>query len=184
MATPWSWRRSVGDVTGFTPSMKTSLEVLSSDVGRLELPRRARGRRSIGRLTSLATDRGDVPQRRRLLLPHKRQFSDLEVEHELRARSLRHADDVCLSCAFLTFHQAPNVRPIAPGARYLAASMAISSRPRPASACAGPGGTDRGRRTGEKGFGTGLIERACPHELAGEVEPNYAPEGLRCEIVF
>jgi two-component system CheB/CheR fusion protein len=37
---------------------------------------------------------------------------------------------------------------------------------------------------GEKGFGTRLIERACTYELEGEVELNYAPEGLRCEVVF
>jgi two-component system CheB/CheR fusion protein len=39
-------------------------------------------------------------------------------------------------------------------------------------------------RTGEKGFGTRLIERACTHELDGEVELEYAPSGLRCEVVF
>ena len=37
---------------------------------------------------------------------------------------------------------------------------------------------------GEKGFGTRLIERACTYELEGEVELDYAPEGLRCEVVF
>ncbi len=36
----------------------------------------------------------------------------------------------------------------------------------------------------EKSFGTRLIERACTHELDGEVELNYAPEGLRCEVIF
>jgi two-component system, chemotaxis family, CheB/CheR fusion protein len=36
----------------------------------------------------------------------------------------------------------------------------------------------------EQGFGTRLIERACAHELDGKVELNYAPEGLRCELVF
>jgi two-component system, chemotaxis family, CheB/CheR fusion protein len=36
----------------------------------------------------------------------------------------------------------------------------------------------------ERGFGTRLIERACAHELDGQVELNYAPEGLRCELVF
>jgi two-component system CheB/CheR fusion protein len=37
---------------------------------------------------------------------------------------------------------------------------------------------------GEKGFGTRLIERACTYELEGEVELDYAPDGLRCELVF
>ena len=37
---------------------------------------------------------------------------------------------------------------------------------------------------GEKGFGTRLIERACTYELEGEVELDYAPGGLRCEVVF
>ena len=36
----------------------------------------------------------------------------------------------------------------------------------------------------EKGFGTRLIERACTYELEGEVELQYAPDGLCCEIVF
>ena len=36
----------------------------------------------------------------------------------------------------------------------------------------------------EKGFGTRLIERACTYELEGEVELDYPPEGLRCEMVF
>jgi two-component system, chemotaxis family, CheB/CheR fusion protein len=36
----------------------------------------------------------------------------------------------------------------------------------------------------EKSFGTRLIERACTHELDGEVELKYAPEGLRCELLF
>jgi two-component system CheB/CheR fusion protein len=35
-----------------------------------------------------------------------------------------------------------------------------------------------------KSFGTRLIERACTHELEGEVELDYAPSGLRCELVF
>jgi two-component system, chemotaxis family, CheB/CheR fusion protein len=39
-------------------------------------------------------------------------------------------------------------------------------------------------RPRQKGFGTRLIERACTHELDGEVELNYAPEGLRCELLF
>jgi two-component system CheB/CheR fusion protein len=34
------------------------------------------------------------------------------------------------------------------------------------------------------GFGTRLIERACEYELEGEVELNYAPSGLSCELVF
>jgi two-component system CheB/CheR fusion protein len=37
---------------------------------------------------------------------------------------------------------------------------------------------------GEKGFGTRLIERACAYELEGEVELDYAPSGLSCELVF
>jgi two-component system, chemotaxis family, CheB/CheR fusion protein len=36
----------------------------------------------------------------------------------------------------------------------------------------------------EKGFGTRLIERACTYELEGEVELEYAPAGLCCEVVF
>jgi PAS domain S-box-containing protein len=36
----------------------------------------------------------------------------------------------------------------------------------------------------KRGFGTRLIERACSHELEGEVELDYAPGGLRCELVF
>jgi two-component system CheB/CheR fusion protein len=35
-----------------------------------------------------------------------------------------------------------------------------------------------------RGFGTRLIERACEYELEGEVELNYAPSGLSCELVF
>jgi two-component system, chemotaxis family, CheB/CheR fusion protein len=35
-----------------------------------------------------------------------------------------------------------------------------------------------------KGFGTRLIERACAYELGGEVELNYPPDGLSCELVF
>ena len=61
------------------------------------------------------------------------------------------------------------------------------------------GGDDRSRRVrlqwqerngpraeppGETGFGTKLIERACSYELDGEVELDYAPEGLTCEVVF
>lgn len=37
---------------------------------------------------------------------------------------------------------------------------------------------------GEKGFGTELMERACTYELDGEVELDYALEGLSCGIVF
>jgi two-component system CheB/CheR fusion protein len=37
---------------------------------------------------------------------------------------------------------------------------------------------------GEKGFGTQLIERACAYELEGEVELDYAPEGLTCVVMF
>jgi PAS domain S-box-containing protein len=36
----------------------------------------------------------------------------------------------------------------------------------------------------EKGFGLQLIERACNYELEGEVELDYAPEGLTCVVVF
>jgi two-component sensor histidine kinase len=36
----------------------------------------------------------------------------------------------------------------------------------------------------EKGFGTRLIEGACTHELEGEVELDYTPNGLRCEVTF
>jgi two-component system, chemotaxis family, CheB/CheR fusion protein len=36
----------------------------------------------------------------------------------------------------------------------------------------------------EKGFGMRLIERACTYELEGEVELNYRPDGLRCEVMF
>jgi two-component system, chemotaxis family, CheB/CheR fusion protein len=36
----------------------------------------------------------------------------------------------------------------------------------------------------EKGFGTRLIERACTYELEGEVELDYAPDGLCCEVIF
>ena len=39
-------------------------------------------------------------------------------------------------------------------------------------------------KPGGKGFGTRLIERACTHELDGEVELEYVPSGLRCEVVF
>jgi two-component system CheB/CheR fusion protein len=35
-----------------------------------------------------------------------------------------------------------------------------------------------------RGFGTRLIERACEYELGGEVELEYAPDGLSCELVF
>ena len=43
-------------------------------------------------------------------------------------------------------------------------------------------GGSMGSAVGEKI--TRLIERACTYELEGEVELNYAPEGLRCEVVF
>jgi two-component sensor histidine kinase len=36
----------------------------------------------------------------------------------------------------------------------------------------------------QKGFGTQLIERACTHELEGDVELDYSPGGLRCEVIF
>ena len=39
-------------------------------------------------------------------------------------------------------------------------------------------------RPREQSFGTRLIERACTYELEGEVELDYAPSGLRCELVF
>jgi two-component sensor histidine kinase len=38
--------------------------------------------------------------------------------------------------------------------------------------------------TRRRGFGTRLIERACTYELEGEVEPDYAPRGLRCKLMF
>jgi two-component system, chemotaxis family, CheB/CheR fusion protein len=40
------------------------------------------------------------------------------------------------------------------------------------------------KELGKKGFGTRLIERACTYELEGEVELDYAREGLRWEVVF
>jgi two-component system CheB/CheR fusion protein len=36
----------------------------------------------------------------------------------------------------------------------------------------------------EKGFGLQMIERACTYELDGEVELDYALEGLTCVVVF
>jgi two-component system CheB/CheR fusion protein len=36
----------------------------------------------------------------------------------------------------------------------------------------------------DKGFGTRLIERAAVYELEGDVELEYAPGGLSCELVF
>lgn len=36
----------------------------------------------------------------------------------------------------------------------------------------------------QKGFGTRLIERAGAYELEGQVELDYAPDGLRCEVNF
>jgi two-component system CheB/CheR fusion protein len=36
----------------------------------------------------------------------------------------------------------------------------------------------------EKGFGMRLIERACTYELEGQVELDYAPGGLRCDVMF
>jgi two-component sensor histidine kinase len=35
-----------------------------------------------------------------------------------------------------------------------------------------------------RGFGTGLIEFAMTHELHGQAELTYAPEGLQAEITF
>jgi two-component system CheB/CheR fusion protein len=35
-----------------------------------------------------------------------------------------------------------------------------------------------------KGFGTRLIERACGYELEGTAELDFAPDGLRCELIF
>jgi two-component sensor histidine kinase len=37
---------------------------------------------------------------------------------------------------------------------------------------------------GGKGLGMRLIERASTYELEGEVELDYAPGGLRCEVMF
>ena len=45
-------------------------------------------------------------------------------------------------------------------------------------------GGPRAQPPRKKGFGMRLIERACSHELGGAVELDYAPEGLRCEVVF
>jgi two-component system CheB/CheR fusion protein len=39
-------------------------------------------------------------------------------------------------------------------------------------------------RPTEKGFGLQLIERASSYELEGEVELDYAPEGLTCVVMF
>lgn len=36
----------------------------------------------------------------------------------------------------------------------------------------------------ERGFGTKLIKQVCSFDLEGEVEPNYAPEGLICTLTF
>ena len=36
----------------------------------------------------------------------------------------------------------------------------------------------------DKGFGTRLIERAGSYELEGQVELDYARDGLRCELSF
>lgn len=36
----------------------------------------------------------------------------------------------------------------------------------------------------KQGFGTRMLERTCLHELGGEVEFDYAPEGLTCGIEF
>ncbi|HSA80788.1 MAG TPA: sensor histidine kinase [Geminicoccaceae bacterium] len=36
----------------------------------------------------------------------------------------------------------------------------------------------------EKGFGTRSIERASTYELVGEVELDYLPDGLHCEVIF
>ncbi len=35
-----------------------------------------------------------------------------------------------------------------------------------------------------RGFGTKLIERSTAHELGGEAKPEYAEDGLRCELIF
>jgi two-component system CheB/CheR fusion protein len=36
----------------------------------------------------------------------------------------------------------------------------------------------------QQGFGTQLIEQASSYELDGEAELTYAPEGVKCVIVF
>jgi two-component sensor histidine kinase len=36
----------------------------------------------------------------------------------------------------------------------------------------------------EQGFGTQLIKRAITYELQGEVELDYATDGLRCQLTF
>jgi two-component sensor histidine kinase len=38
--------------------------------------------------------------------------------------------------------------------------------------------------TGDQGFGTRLVAFAAAHELHGQAELTFAPEGLRAEIVF
>ena len=37
---------------------------------------------------------------------------------------------------------------------------------------------------GRQGFGTKLIERSTRHELKGVARLEYAPEGVRCELIF
>ena len=36
----------------------------------------------------------------------------------------------------------------------------------------------------EKSFGTRLIEQASTYELGGEVELDYAPDGLNFKVIF
>ena len=54
------------------------------------------------------------------------------------------------------------------------------------SGCAGRSRAAREVRppAGHAGFGTRLIEFAAAHELHGQAELTFAPEGLRAEIVF
>ena len=58
------------------------------------------------------------------------------------------------------------------------------SRATTAGACACAGRSRECLRRRQRGFGTRLIERACQHELEGEVELNYIPGGLRVELMF
>ena len=69
------------------------------------------------------------------------------------------------------------------GACFLA-DRGAQARQAPAPALGRAGWSRRRGTAGEKGFGTRLIERACTYELEGEVELDYAPAGLRCEVVF
>ena len=45
-------------------------------------------------------------------------------------------------------------------------------------------GGPRVRSPRRKGYGTRLIETLCPYELEGEIDLQFRPEGLVCELVF